>query len=93
MQNNPFQVLGLEPSASADEVKAHWRKLASQHHPDRGGDAELFDTLRQAYNQALRDAQTPTKCSECGGTGRIGHSRGFSSIQYYCERCNGTGKT
>ena len=45
---NPFAVLGLEDTASPDEVKARWRSLASEHHPDNGGNAERFDECRKA---------------------------------------------
>lgn len=32
---DPYAVLDLDPGASDDEVKAHWRALVSTHHPDR----------------------------------------------------------
>ncbi len=34
IKHDPNAVLGLEPGASAHAVKAAWRKLARQHHPD-----------------------------------------------------------
>lgn len=30
---NPYEVLGLEPEATADDVKKAYRKLALKHHP------------------------------------------------------------
>jgi hypothetical protein len=35
---DPHVVLGVEPGASLDEIKAAWRTLARQHHPDLTGD-------------------------------------------------------
>ncbi|GLI20707.1 DnaJ like chaperone protein [Xanthobacter flavus] len=32
---DPYAVLDLDPGASDDDVKAHWRALVSTHHPDR----------------------------------------------------------
>jgi curved DNA-binding protein CbpA len=35
---DPHAVLGVEPDATPDEIKAAWRALARQHHPDLTGD-------------------------------------------------------
>src|SRR5580765_2108636 len=35
---DPYRVLGIEPGASPTQVKAAWRRLARQHHPDLTGD-------------------------------------------------------
>jgi len=37
-KREPHVVLGIEPTASATQIKAAWRKLARQHHPDLTGD-------------------------------------------------------
>lgn len=47
---NHYTTLGLDASATADDIKKTYRKLASQHHPDRGGDAEKFKTVQTAYD-------------------------------------------
>ena len=46
-----LHVFGLEYSQDYDWelIKIRYRKLASQYHPDRGGDAAQFITLREAY--------------------------------------------
>lgn len=44
-----FRTLGLEPEASPEAVKAAYRQLARQHHPDAGGDAEAFAQVSAAY--------------------------------------------
>lgn len=47
---NHYATLGLTESATADEIKKTYRKLASQHHPDKGGDTEKFKTIQTAYD-------------------------------------------
>lgn len=41
--------LGLDKTASAPEIKARYRQLAGEHHPDKGGDPEQFHQIREAY--------------------------------------------
>lgn len=43
-----LQALGLADSADSAEIENRFRALAMQHHPDRGGDAEEFQTLQEA---------------------------------------------
>lgn len=46
---NYYAILGLAKSATADEIKRAYRKLASQHHPDKGGDTAKFQEIEEAY--------------------------------------------
>ncbi len=46
---NYYQILGVGPDASADDIKRAYRKLASQHHPDKGGDTARFQEIQEAY--------------------------------------------
>lgn len=54
--NNPYQTLGVERNASTDEIKRAYRRLASQHHPDKGGDKTKFQEIQGAYD-TLNDPQ------------------------------------
>lgn len=45
-----YNTLGVSEKASTDEIKRAFRKLASQHHPDKGGDTTKFQEIQQAYD-------------------------------------------
>ena len=51
-----YNILGVARSASQDEIKKAYRKLAAQHHPDRGGDTAKFQEISVAYD-TLGDEQ------------------------------------
>jgi curved DNA-binding protein len=51
-----YQTLGVGENASPDEIKKAYRKLANQHHPDKGGDQAKFKDISVAYD-TLSDAQ------------------------------------
>lgn len=56
---NPYEVLGLNENATADEIKSAYRKLAREYHPDvnKSPDAEdKFKQLGEAYS-ILTDPQ------------------------------------
>jgi curved DNA-binding protein len=44
-----YQTLGINRNATPDEIKKAYRKLASQHHPDKGGDTATFQRVEEAY--------------------------------------------
>jgi len=47
--SNYYSILGVEKTATQDEIKKSYRKLASQHHPDKGGDTAKFQEIQTAY--------------------------------------------
>ena len=44
-----YAALGVPRTATADEIKQAFRRLASQHHPDKGGDTQKFQAIQEAY--------------------------------------------
>jgi hypothetical protein len=52
-----YEVLGVAPSATADQVRAAYRAAARDHHPDAGGDAGRM----QAVNAAWRVLGDPVR--------------------------------
>ena len=55
--NNYYQTLGVERTASAEEIKRAYRRLASQHHPDKGGDKLKFQEIQKAYEILSDDSK------------------------------------
>ena len=53
---DPYQVLGVAATASAAEIKAAYRSLVKQHHPDAGGDEHTILALNAAW-EVLGDVQ------------------------------------
>ena len=57
---DPYQILGLDKNATDAEVKKAYRKLAKEHHPDRGGDESRFKDIAEAYD-VLTDPKKKAK--------------------------------
>ena len=53
---NHYETLGIDKNATPEEVKRAYRKLASKHHPDKGGDTAQFQKIEEAY-RVLSDPQ------------------------------------
>src|SRR3954463_8810092 len=80
-----YAVLGVSASASQDEIKKQYRKLAAKHHPDKNqGDpkaADRFKEISEAY-QVIGDAEKRKQYDQMrqlgafGGGGRSGGGAG-----------------
>ena len=53
MNPESWEVLDLDPSASVEQVRKRFRKLALRHHPDKGGSPHIFNMLKNAYKDIL----------------------------------------
>jgi len=67
-----YQTLGVAKSATPDEIKKAYRRLASKHHPDKGGDTATFQKIQTAYD-TLSD---PQKRQEYDNPNPFGRSPG-----------------
>lgn len=63
MVRDPYDVLGIEPGASAQEIRVAWRRASRVTHPDLGGTADAFREARDAY-EALIDGENSAFFSE-----------------------------
>lgn len=82
MSRNYYDILGVDESASTDDIKKAFRTLAKKHHPDRNkGDAQAevrFKELSEAYD-TLADEQKKSQYDmmrKYGAQGGFGGARG-----------------
>jgi signal recognition particle GTPase len=47
--NEPYETLGVNKNATAEEIKQAYRDKSKEQHPDKGGDEEKFKETSQAY--------------------------------------------
>lgn len=61
-----YDILGVSRSATQDEIKKAYRKLAHKHHPDKGGgDEEKFKEINNAY-ETLNDTKKRAQYDQYG---------------------------
>lgn len=67
MSKDYYQLLGLSKNATDSDIKSAFRRLAREHHPDKGGNAEKFKEVSEAY-QVLSDSEKRQQYDQFGTT-------------------------
>ena len=85
---NYYDTLGVAETATDNEIKSAFRKLAAQHHPDKGGDANKFKEINEAYDtlkntQKRQEYDTMRKYGE--RSGGAGQGFNFNSSDFFSE--------
>jgi len=60
-----YEILGVAKNSSTIVIKEAFKKLAMEHHPDKGGDADEFIKVQQAY-EILSDPKSRKLYDETG---------------------------
>ncbi|SHJ09980.1 J domain-containing protein [Parasporobacterium paucivorans] len=75
---NPYEVLGISPSASNDEIKKAYRELSRKYHPDSYANnplsdlaEEKFKEVQEAYDQVMKDREN----GSYGGSGAASYGQ------------------
>jgi len=81
-----YAILGVPKTATDDEIKKAFRRLAHEHHPDKGGEQQKFKDINEAYqvlgDRVKRDKydQFGSAAFEQGGMGSGGFGQGFGGF-------------
>lgn len=60
-----YDILGIEETATIEQIKKAYRKLSKEYHPDKGGDSEEFNTILKAY-ETLSDPEKKSDYDKYG---------------------------
>lgn len=83
---NPYEVLGVSPSASEDEIKAAYRELAKKYHPDKYTDSPLADVAEEKMKEVNEAYDEIMNSKKSGSQGYSSSSYTNTSSEYYNVR-------
>jgi len=88
---NPYEILGVDKNASADQIKKAYRKLSKEHHPDVGGDENKFKEIASAYD-TLSNPEKKQQFDNFGSGGNPFGGGGFGGFEdFISQMFNGGG--
>lgn len=93
---DPYEVLGVSPDASDDEIKKAYRELARKYHPDNYQNNPLADLAEEKMKEINQAYDAVTKARSGGGSAygsgsaaQSGYGYGYSSGSAYQQRQSG----
>lgn len=96
---DPYAILQIEKNATPDQISKAYRAIAKVYHPDKGGNAEMFRILTEAYQTIINQIGGSTSAGNRGYTsnGRGSYTRedpevpnrgNLSAREYSMDRFN-----
>jgi molecular chaperone DnaJ len=80
-----YSKLGINKDASQSDIKKAYRRLAKEHHPDKGGDQEYFKTISEAY-EVLSDNDKKANYDRFGNpNGNPYNNHGFDVNDFFSQ--------
>lgn len=80
-----YAILGVQKNASEDDIKKAFRRLAHEHHPDKGGDQQKFKDINEAY-QVIGNKDKRAKYDQFGSAafenGGMGGAGGYGGAGF-----------
>lgn len=76
---DPYEILGVSPSASESEIKAAYRKLAKKYHPDNYTDSPLADVAEEKMKEVNEAYDYIMNARKNGGAGGSSYSGGYAN--------------
>ena len=80
MNKNFYDILELNNSASPDDIKKAYKRLVLIHHPDKGGDSAVFQTIQSAY-ETLKEPEKRGLYDRMGHDMYIAQNSGSNGAQ------------